>query len=334
MDKIRIGVVGLGFGQHHVRTLANLDAYEVVAVADRVPDLPDGLAAYAKHYGATPYEDAIEMMEAEKLDAVSICTSPRWRKPIIEAAIAQDLALIIEKPWASNVAHAEELAALCRTSNAPVMAAFSFRYHPAIVRLRGLLDDELGSPWLLNGEYLFSWAPPSDSWLWDPENGNGYINENSCHLFDAVCYLLGEPETVMATANSHLGAPSENAAAITIRFENGASAALTVGGIGTGAFRTYPRIDLVAANGQAHLAGHEHIWTELTWATRDDESVQSIYRSPEGLGNTRYSDAFRHFADCIRNGRAPSSGVDDGVRSVRMAMAVYESARSGQIVEM
>ena len=278
--------------------------------------------------------DGIEMIEAEELDAVSICTSPRWRTPIIEAAIAQDLALIIEKPWATNVAHAEELAALCRTSKAPVMVAFSFRFHPAIVQLRSLLDGELGTPWLLNGEYLFSWVPPADSWLWDPQNGNGFFNENSCHLFDAVCYLLGEPVSVMAAGQQPSGRAVRERGRHHHRFANGASAALTVGGVGAGAFRTYPRIDLVTANGQARLAGREHIWTELTWATRDDESVQSIYRSPEALGSTRYSDAFRHFADCIRDGAAPSGGVDDGVRSVRLAMAVYESARTGQVVEL
>ena len=35
MDKIRIGVIGLRFGQWHVRTLANMPEAQLVAIADR-----------------------------------------------------------------------------------------------------------------------------------------------------------------------------------------------------------------------------------------------------------------------------------------------------------
>jgi predicted dehydrogenase len=37
----------------------------------------------------------------------------------------------------------------------------------------------------------------------------------------------------------------------------------------------------------------------------------------------------QHFVDCVRNGQQPLSGVEDGLKTVAMAMAVYESARTG-----
>lgn len=217
---------------------------------------------------------------------------------------------------------------------ATVMLAFSFRFHPAIVKLRELIDGELGPGWMLNGEYAFSWVPPADAWLWDPQNGNGFFNENSCYLFDAVCYLLGDPASVMAEAINPLGTPSENAAALTLRFASGAIAALTVGGIAAGAFRDFPRIEVVTANGQARLSGREHIWDELAWATRDSASVHQIVRPPEALGNTRYTHAFRHFFECVRSGRQPSVGVKEGLQTVALAMAVIESARTGKKVQI
>jgi predicted dehydrogenase len=187
---------------------------------------------------------------------------------------------------------------------------------------------------MLNGEYVFSWVPPAGHWLWDPANGNGFFNENSCHLFDAVCYLLGDPVSVMAEAINPMAAPSENAASITLRFADGAIAALTVGGVGAGAMREYPRIDVVTANGQARLSGREHIWDRLSWATRDGDAVQAILRPPEALGHTRYTHAFRHFFECIRAGVQPSVSVEDGVKTVALAMAVYESARTGSKVHL
>jgi len=334
MDKIRIGVVGLRFGQHHVRTLANMDEAELVAVADRSPKMPGGLAAYAAQYGATAYRDGLEMIEQADLDAVSIATPPRGREALIEAAAARGIPLFVEKPWATNLDHAQRLVDLCRRHKATVMVAFSFRFHPAMVKLRQLMAGELGQGWLLNGHYLFSWLPPHDNWLWDPENGNGFFNENSGHLFDAVCYLLGDPVSVTAEAINPMGMPSENAAAISLRFANGAIAALTLGGIGAGAIRNFPRLEVVTANGQAQLQGREHIWEQLRWTSRQDETVRQLIRSPEGLGRTRYTDAFEHFFASIRSGQQPSVGIADGVRAVALAMAVYESARTGHKVNL
>jgi myo-inositol 2-dehydrogenase/D-chiro-inositol 1-dehydrogenase len=337
MEKLRIGVIGLKFGRQHVRTLANMDDAQLVAVADRNPVLhgaPGGLEVYAASYGARAYHDGIDMIEREELDAVSLCVSPRGRAPLIVAAADAGLPMFVEKPWASDLEHARQLARLCRDHEATVMVAFSFRFHPAIVRLRALIDGELGSPWLLNGEYVFNWVPPAGHWLWDPGNGNGFFNENSCHLFDALCYLLGDPVSVMAEATNPMGAPSEHAAAIALRFADGAIAALTVGGIGAGAFREFPRIDLVAAHGQARLSGREHIWDRLSWATREGDAVHQVIRPPEALGSTRYTHAFQHFFECIRAGVQPSVGVEDGVKTVALAMAVYESARTGNKVNI
>jgi predicted dehydrogenase len=274
------------------------------------------------------------MIEREELDAISLCVSPRGRAALIEAAAEAGIPMLVEKPWATNLAHAQQLAELCRQYEATVMVAFSFRFHPAIVKLRELMDDDLGPGWMLNGEYVFNWVPPAGHWLWDPANGNGFFNENSCHLFDAVCYLLGNPVSVLAEAINPMAAPSENAASITLRFVDGAIAALTVGGIGASAMREFPRIDIVTANGQASLSGREHIWDRLSWATRDGDTVQTIIRPPEALGNTRYTHAFRHFFDCIRAGVQPSVSVEDGVKTVALVMAVYESARTGNKVHI
>lgn len=322
------------FGQQHVRTLVNMEEATLVAVADRSPKMLGGLEAYAQQYGVKTYRDGVEMIEREALDAVSLSTPPQGREALIEAAARKGISMFIEKPWATNVAHAHQLAELCRRHAATVMTAFSFRFHPAIVKLRELLAGELGAGWLLNGHYVFGWAPPPGSWLWDPQNGNGLFNENSCHLFDAACYLLGDPVSVMAEASNPINAPSESAAAITLRFAGGAIAALTVGCIGTRAFVDFPRIEVMTANGQAQLSGRQHIWERLSWATRDRASVNSINQPPEALGNTRYTEAFRHFFECIRTGRQPSVGVEAGVKTVALAMAVYESARSGQKVNL
>lgn len=330
METVKIGVVGLNFGKFLVRTLAHLPEARLVAVADRSSDIPGGVEAFAARYGARGYTDSATMFEREALDAVVIATAPKARATLIEQAAARGLPMFVEKPWASSFDHARRLREICTNHQARVMVGFSFRYHPAIVRLRNLLDGDLGPGWLLNGEYVFDFLPPDSAWLWDPENGNGLFNENSGHLFDAVCYLLGEPVSVMAETVRFSGRPSAEAAAITLKFESGAVAALTVGGYGAQAHLDFPRIDICTEHGQARLKGRHHMWEALTWATRQSDTVQTFTRPPESLGTTRYTHALTHFLDCVRNGSTPSSGIVDGERAVVLAEAVATAARIGQ----
>jgi predicted dehydrogenase len=323
---VRMGVIGLKFGYFHVQTLLTMPDIELVAVADRSAD-----TSYVSRYGVKSYKDGLELLQNEQL---SLCVSPKHRQPLIEYAAKNNIAMFIEKPLAATVEKAKALQTICEQYNARVMVGFSFRFHPAIVRLRELLDTELGAPLLLNGEYMFDWLPPANAWLWDKENGNGFFNENSCHLFDAVCYLLGEPVSVMAEGRNVRGSPSEEIAAITLRFENGAIAALTVGALATGAFQNYPHLNLLTEHGQAQAQGLEHTWQSLTWATRGSSETHTLSAPPELLNTTRYTRAFQHLADCVKNKTWPTATLQDGIRSVALAEAVYTSIRTGQKVEV
>lgn len=334
MDRLKVGVIGLQFGKFLVRTLAHLDTAQLVAMADRSTEIPEGLDTYAARYGARGYRSSAEMFDNEELDAVIIATSPKARAEIIEQAAVRNIAMFVEKPWATNLEHARQLADLCKQHNARVMLGFSFRFHPTIVRLRELIDSELGAGWMLNGEYVFDFLPPAEGWLWDPENGNGLFNENSCHLFDAVCYLLGKPVSVVAEAVQFADRPMEEAAAISLKFESGAIAALSVGGYGSNAHWDYPRIDITTEHGQARLKGRHHMWDSLTWAKRDTDTVQTFTHPAEILGSTRYTHAMTYFLDGLRTGKQPNATIEDGITAVTIAEAVTQSARTGQKVNL
>lgn len=330
-NDLRIGIVGLGFGRWHAQTLVNLDGARLVAVADRrAPDLHD----FASRYGATPYPDAIEMIQRAELDVVSVCVSPRGRGPVLEASAARGVAMFVEKPWATDVKQARRYAEICRASSAPVMVGFSFRFHPAVRRLRALIDSELGPARLASGHYVHAWLPPADFWLWDPANGNGFINENACHLLDVVCHLLGRPTRVSAEAANFSGSPSEDAVVVTLRFQSGSLAALTFALASKRGMVASPRLDLVTENGKAALLGKDHIWHGLEWAPAGDAHTYRLQAPPETAAATRYTDAWRHFLHCVRDAATPSSPIEDGVRGVELAAAIGQAIRIGAAVEL
>lgn len=329
-EPLRVAVIGLGFGQFHVQTLVNMPEYKLVAVADRNP--ARDLARYEAQYGVRGYRDAAELLEHERLEAIILSTSPKGRALLLEAAGKHKLAVFVEKPWASNLRQARQLAELCQDMT--VMLGFSFRFLPVVQKLRVLIDGELGAPWVASAEYLSSYLPPSESWLWHSDNGGGYFHENSGHLLDVLCYLMGEPTRVYAKGTRFAGRPSEESAAVTLEYSSGAVASVLLGGCGAAAHQHYPRLNLVTANGQAQLWGQDHIWTELHWAKRDDSELRLMQSHPERLSTTRYVSALEHFADCIRRGQKPQSSVADGIRTVHIAEAIYRSLSTQEAVRL
>lgn len=329
---VRVGIVGAGFGAYLARTLAAIADVEIAGIADR-GNRP-GLGALARSVGTISYSSAEDLIKAERPDAVVIALPPHRRDKVITAALSDGLAIFIEKPMSGSLQQAEKITDLLARSEAPVMMGFSFRHHAPVVALRSLLDGELGRPLLASGAYVFDWRPPDRSWVWKEEQGGGFFNENSCHLFDVVCHLMGEPKAVFAAGGRHLEAPSTAAASVVIDFGDGRTAALALGGIGTAAISGFPHLELFAEGGQARLGGLDHMWTNLDWALRGRSFQSQITTVPERIETTRYTPALTQFINCVKTGAKPVTGPADGLRAVRIADAVYRSLAKGKPINL
>ena len=324
---MRIGVAGLGFGLNLLKTLLVRDDCAVAAVADHFPER----RAFAEARGLPAYADAATMIRKAGLDAVVLASAPHVRGAGLDAALEAGLPAFVEKPLAATPEQARELVARCE--GRPVMMGFSFRFHRPVQRLLAEVGGALGPGQVLNAEYLFDWLPPAENWLWDPEKGGGFFNENSCHLLDVVTALMGRPEAVSAFGFDDGARPSATAAALTLSFPGGGVAALTLGGRGTAAFGDFPKLDIACANGQARMRGRQHMWTGLAWAERGGE-VRTLAYEPEALGRTRYSDALDHFLAAIRDDRPFDATPEDGALAVDVADAIHRSIGSGSTVTL
>src|SRR5688572_26544344 len=99
--KIKCGVVGLGIGASHLRSLSQIPEAEITAIADLDEVRRD---KYSAEYGARPYVNWRELLDGEdELDAVILATPAVVRREPIEAICARRLALFCEKPPAINL---------------------------------------------------------------------------------------------------------------------------------------------------------------------------------------------------------------------------------------
>ena len=343
-SEIRLGIVGLRLGLWHEGAINEIDGATIAAVAENAPGIVPGpnisLRQWADRLGADAYSDGVDMIENADIDAVDLCVSPKWRLPLLEAAAARGLPVLLEKPWGTDMAHGRALAEVIKRAGLLHMVEFPLRYFPPITALKALLDEgPLGRPLVVNAEIVMGQAPAKDPdhWMWDPGNGNGAINENTCHVFDTLCYLLGDPVSLHAFgANFHGASPTlADAAVANIRFASGALASVTGGGLGADSLRTPTWLDVFAEGGQAMVTGIDHMYDTLTWATVEDagEPKREHWPNPP-LRSLIVQYALEEFIRCLQSGRQPECDAEAGLKSLALAMAVNESVATGATVDL
>jgi len=335
-NELKIGIVGLGLGQWQVNTVELIEGAKVVAVADnnieRVllgdpPGIGEGnesYEAYGEKHDVRIYDDAVKMMDAEELDGVSLAVAPKFRKALIQEAGMRKISMLVEKPWAGSVEQAEALVQLVRELDAKAMVEFPIRFMPVMVRLRELMDNELGAGWIANANLMMGWCPEPENGHWDPANHNGLINECYTHLFDTLNFYMGKPVSVDAGGGIFRGSPLPDGAAGIVKYESGGCAAFTCGGVGAFGADGGNLLEIWTENGMARVTGTQWLPNQLTWATRDmEEAIEETFPAVGRFTIMEYN--MRAWFDSIRSEEAPPCSPEMGQKATEVALAVQNS---------
>ncbi len=191
-SKIRVAIVGTGFGQkvHIPAFQAHLDT-EIIAVYHR--DMAKAQAIAQRHsipHACDQVETAIALA-----DGVSISTPPWLHYPIAKAALQAHKHVFLEKPAALNLSEVQELEHLAVKHNLAGNLNFEFRYVPAWMRLKELLQEGyVGRKRLIKVDWLVPGrADGSRAWSWhcSQADGGGALGALGSHTFDYLSWLFG-----------------------------------------------------------------------------------------------------------------------------------------------
>lgn len=138
--KRRVAIIGTGcWGKDLVQTLGELGALRAVCDTDpaRLTAMPNGVV---KHYGRV--EDCFADSD---VSAVVIATPAVSHVELVRAALKAGKDVLVEKPLALTLRDGQELVRTAAGSGLILMVGNVLRYHPAICRLKGMIDaGELG----------------------------------------------------------------------------------------------------------------------------------------------------------------------------------------------
>ena len=230
---------------------------------------------------------------------LSIASPPFDHKPAVLAGLAANLHILCEKPFAMNVAEAEELVAAAKRTDRVCAIAHEFRYTPSRIALRELVANGHLDPLhavnleLGNGSLRASATRPN-SWWFERKRGGGLVGAILSHLIDQTTHIVGRAP-LRSTGYERTAVPARkgpdgvaftsdvaDGGFVTIDYGNGLIANVSVDG--TRAVDSY----VFAAHGESRtaLATGENMLDVATFVI-DDEEQSELELKPQAHANLR-----------------------------------------------
>jgi myo-inositol 2-dehydrogenase / D-chiro-inositol 1-dehydrogenase len=314
--KLKVGIIGAGYiGGVHAGILARDERVQLTAVYDVDRERAEKLARTNDAHVAASATEVIE-----RCDAVYITAPNTEHVSLALAALDAGKHVFCEKPLAINLNDAKSIFAKANGSKSLVQVGHNRRFAPVYATLKKLLSEHAphsAHVKMNRGELL------NPTWTGDPAVTGGFLYETPIHMFDMMRFLFGEVESLHAIGSKHEYGEIDDFSVL-LKFTSGFHATLATAADASWLF-PFERVEVFC-----HHA---------TFVTREMESLvcstnleghfteQSMQQLPreEKWG---YAQEDRAFVDAILNETPPLVTALDGLMSVALVNAVYESVRT------
>ncbi len=321
MNKIKIGIIGAGYiAGVHAGVLAGDERVQVSAVHDVVSTAAEKLAGA---HNAIAVASPLEVLE--RSDAVYVTTPNTQHVSLAIAAIEAGKHVFCEKPLATSLDDAQKVFKKASNASTVFQVGHNRRFAPVYATLKRMLS-ETHEPHsahvkMNRGELL------KPEWTGDPEVTGGFLYETPIHMFDMMRFLFGEVESLHAIGSKHEYKEVDDFSVL-LKFTSGMHATLATAADASWLF-PFERVEVFCHH--ATLVTRE--MESLTCSSNLDghlteQTMQQLPRE-EKWG---YLQEDRAFIDAIVNGSEPLVTAFDGLMSVEIANAVYESVHSESTV--
>ena len=198
--KVKIGIIGTGWiAANHIHEYLKMPDVEVVALADLVPGKAE---AFGKKHGcetARCYLSGHEMLEAEELDGVSVCTYNTQHAPCTIDALEHGVNVMLEKPFTVTLDEAIEIMKAEKKSGKILTIGFQPRLSENMQMIKRIVDaGEIGKVYYIQtgggrqGRDIP--VPFGTSFIAKETGGVGSVGDIGCYSLDMVLNAVGYPK--------------------------------------------------------------------------------------------------------------------------------------------
>lgn len=360
-DKIRVAVIGTGFGTTvHVPAFQSCADTEVVAICSGRPERArEAAAKFGIPHWSTDYTEVVNRPD---VDLVSISTPPYQHHPMASAAIEAGKHVLLEKPMTLNVGEARDLVAKAKAKGVVHAVAHEFRFAPSRAYMKDLIDQGyLGQFRTVTASLqvagrVGSLASPTYTWAAQRAMGGGVVMALGSHYIDALRFWFGDfagvygqtyvyrPERTDPVTGETRMADADDAFTCMVRFKNGGAGTLTCSTAAL--FGPGGRVEAYGSEGTLwapQKSFNPEVTDILLGAKQGEAQLQEMlpppakYRPFDDDRDHRLM-AFRLMVDKVVQAVKTGSQVqgatfEDGLKVQEVIDAIYESERTGRWVE-
>jgi predicted dehydrogenase len=327
--QVRVALVGAGAmaNRYHYPSLARFPDVELVGIADLVEDKARATAA---RFGIPVVSTDYRRLLAETSpDAVYVLMPPQVLYEPAQFALTQGLHVFVEKPLALTTAQARMLAYTAGAHGCLTMTGFQRRHVPAVTALRARVEAR-GPIHHVDVSFLKSTADlthPAGFY----DGAIDAFTSDGIHAVDTLRWLCGgEVEEVQAQVRRRfVPGPLPNAISALVSFSSGA--------VGTVHYNqvTGRRVFRAEFSGQNITASVDP--DRESWIVADNGEPEVTPSRDYGLEVAGSAEALedrhwlgfwhehRHFIDCVKAGKQPTSHFADAVKSMELVERILHT---------
>lgn len=357
---LKIALIGLrhghtgkpGSGTGYLETLKHVEGAKLVAYCeDSDPHLLDAIGRH--HPGSNLYDNIDNLIEKEDFDVAWVVLPPS-QVPSVGIKLAEaGKHFFMEKQFARKSEDLIGLVRAIRQNGVKVLPGYPHRFNPVAQDLKRMINDGVFGRVLdletrmVTGQVKPGIREPSSFIYSNKYEGGGILHMLGGHYLEVMRFLMGcDVKYVQAMTGRPVGIidyPLEDVAIAAFEYENGAFGSMHAGYLQS--TKTIYDTTLVyrGLDGEAN-------WTPIgspnlevksvspSWSNTPQRTISYQFEAgPPGYSGDSESWLFKFFQDFINDihaGREPALTAEDALRVLQTIDATYESANSGQRVEV
>lgn len=319
---VNIGIIGAGrMGNLHAGHLSTIENVKLAGIYDIDPNAAKTMQ---EKFGTRIYNSARELVQSDDINAILIASPTYCHYEGITEALAVGKHIFCEKPLVRTMAEADKLFKKIHNFKGKFAVGFVRRHAPEIRLFKELIDKgTIGIPRLCNISLMHgSYARQRGSWFADFDACGGVILDMLAHHLDLLNWFFGNADRVYADSwllDQKLQEPADYVSA-TITFKN-----KVICNIESGWLRFGRSSDFMEVYGDEGSLSYSWGARELIHYTKLSELKKLTVNKSSKVNF--YKLEMLDFVDSIISDRIPNTGLEDGYKSLNLAISMIKSTQ-------
>jgi predicted dehydrogenase len=333
--KLGWAVVGLGSLAINqiLPAFAKCEKSRVVALVSGHPDKANKLAL---RYGVNPkniynYQNYDLIRDNAEVDVIYVVLPNGMHAEYTVRGLQAGKHVLSEKPMARTPQECQQMIDAGRKAERKLMVAYRCRYEPYnLEAIRMARSGELGPTKVIVSEHGFNIGDPKQWRLNKELAGGGSLMDIGIYALNASRYLTGEePTELTAMMYTTPGDPRFQEVEETINFQLRFPSGILANCSSSYGYDSQNRYRVVGTDG----------WVELEPATiysglRMRVHKNNLLEEVELPVRDHFALEMDHMSECVMGNKALLTPGEEGLRDLRIMMAIYEAGRTGRTVKL